>query len=235
MLIGLIQSAANNGLVHYNALNSVVKNMANYTTTGYKAERFDLYLDGANALKGAVQNDTSAGQAELTQNEFDLALKNPNAYFMVTRSDGSQAYTKDGRFRLNRDRILVTQEGDIVGQGLQIPQEYDKFLVSPTGEVSIKTKEKGYKKVLGQLSIARFSNPAGLLKTSRNQLLPSQESGTPTLEEKPGIMQGALERSNVDLYDEVHNSMRINAGVITNMRLVKLMDELLSQAIRIRQ
>jgi flagellar basal body rod protein FlgG len=48
-------------------------------------------------------------------------------------------------------------------------------------------------------------------------------------------MQGAPERSNVDLYDEVHNSMRINAGVITNMRLVKLMDELLSQAIRIRQ
>ncbi|MFN7311015.1 MAG: flagellar hook-basal body protein [Vampirovibrionales bacterium] len=235
MLIGMIQSAANNGLVHYNALNSVVKNMANYTTTGYKAERFDLYLDGPNALKGSLQTDTTAGQQELTQNEFDLALKNPNAYFMVTRPDGSQAYTKDGRFRLNRDRILVTQEGDIVGQGIQIPQDFGKLMVSPTGEVSIKKKEDGYKKVIGQLSVARFDNPAGLVKTSRNQLLPSEESGTPTLEEKPQIMQGALERSNVDLYDEVHNSMRINAGVITNMRLVKLMDELLNQAIRIRQ
>jgi flagellar basal body rod protein FlgG len=49
------------------------------------------------------------------------------------------------------------------------------------------------------------------------------------------MLQGALERSNVDLYDEIHTSMRINAGVITNMRLVKLMDELLNQAIRIRQ
>ena len=74
------------------------------------------------------------------QSEFDLALKNPNAYFMVTRPDGSQAYTKDGRFRLNRDRILVTQEGDIVGQGIQIPQDFGKLMVSPTGEVSIKKK-----------------------------------------------------------------------------------------------
>jgi flagellar basal body rod protein FlgG len=122
-----------------------------------------------------------------------------------------------------------------VGQGIQIPQDFGKLMVSPTGEVSIKKKEDGYKKVIGQMSIARFDNPAGLVKTSRNQLLPSEESGTPTLEEKPQIMQGALERSNVDLYDEVHNSMRINAGVITNMRLVKLMDELLNQAIRIRQ
>ncbi len=130
---------------------------------------------------------------------------------------------------------MVTQEGDIVGQGIQIPQDFGKLMVSPTGEVSIKKKEDGYKKVIGQLSVARFDNPAGLVKTSRNQLLPSEESGTPTLEEKPQIMQGALERSNVDLYDEVHNSMRINAGVITNMRLVKLMDELLNQAIRIRQ
>jgi flagellar basal-body rod protein FlgG len=235
MLIGMIQSASNNGLVHYNALNSVVKNMANYSTIGYKADRFEMYLDGSHALNGSLQRDLSAGTPELTQQEFDLALQNPEAYFMVTRADGTQAYTKDGRFRLNRDRILVTQEGDIVGQGIQIPEDFGKLIVSPTGELSIKKKEEGYKKKIGQLTVARFENPAGLVRTSRNQLLESEESGPAQVAEKPGILQGALERSNVDLYDEIHTSMRINAGVITNMRLVKLMDELLNQAIRIRQ
>ncbi len=235
MLIGMIQSAANNGLVHYNALSSVVKNMANYSTIGYKGEKFEIYLDGNDALNGAVQQDMSAGTPELTQNEFDLALQNPNAFFMVTKPDGTQAYTKDGRFRLNRDRVLVTQEGDIVGHGIQVPQDFGKLMISPTGEISIKKKEEGYKKPLGKLNVVSFTNPAGLIKTSHNQLLASEASGSPTLEAKPRIMQGALERSNVDLYDEIHESMRINTGVITNMRLVKLMDELLNQAIRIRQ
>jgi flagellar basal-body rod protein FlgG len=234
-LIGLMQAATANSLVHYNAMNSVVKNVANYGTYGYKAEHFETFLDVDNNLQGYRSTETGAGLPELTQDEYHIALRNPNAFLMVTKPDGTQAYTRDGRLRLNEDRFLVTEEGDLIGAGIRVPTEEGKLLISENGEVTFREKKNTHPQVLGHLDVVRFNNPDGLQRMAHNQLLPTERSGQPQLLEKPRVMQGALERSNVDLYDEIHTSMRINTGVITNLRLIKVMDELLNQAIRIRQ
>jgi flagellar basal-body rod protein FlgG len=233
--IGLMQAATANSLQHYNALNSVVKNVANYSTYGYKAEHFDTFLDVENNLQGYKSTETSAGIPELTQDEHHISLRNPDSFLMVTKPDGTQAYTRDGRMRLNEHRQLVTETGDIIGAGIVVPKDEGKLLISEVGDVTYRRKKNAQDEVLGHLDVVRFNNPDGLLRISDNQLLPTERSGEPELSPKPRIMQGALERSNVDLYDEIHASMRINTGVITNLRLIKVMDELLNQAIRIRQ
>jgi len=234
MLIGMIQNAASNGLKHYDALNTVARNVANYSTYGYKAKRFDMFLDLEGNLQTSDRTDTSRGTSEITNDEFDVAIQNPNGYFMVTRPDGTQAYTRDGRFRLDGDRTLVTVKGDIVGEGITVPKDLKRLIIMPNGQIKAETG-KEIRKMIGTLDIVEFDNSAGLIRTNDNQLLSSERSGEAHLLKNPELQQGAIERSNVDLYDEVHTSMRINSGVITNMRLIKVMDELLNQAIRIKQ
>jgi len=49
------------------------------------------------------------------------------------------------------------------------------------------------------------------------------------------IKQGNLERSNVNIFASVEEVLRINASMISSIRLIKVTDELYRQSINLRQ
>ncbi|MBW1992794.1 MAG: flagellar hook basal-body protein [Deltaproteobacteria bacterium] len=109
--------AAYMGIRALRELEVVSHNLANASTTGFKRELLSVWclrLPGEAempppAYVDVLSRDYSQGPLQVTENETDLALEGPG-FFKVETPEGIR-YTRNGSFRLNEARQLVTREG----------------------------------------------------------------------------------------------------------------------------
>ncbi|TWT45433.1 Flagellar hook protein FlgE [Phycisphaerae bacterium RAS1] len=96
----------------------------------------------------------------------------------------------------------------------------------------------GLARTLGQVAMARFSNPAGLVAESKNIFTTGANSGNPQIV-APGsfgsgqIISGALELSNVDLSAEFIGLITSSTGFQASSRVISTANELLNQLLLI--
>lgn len=234
MLDVIMRLAASNASKQFQSLDSIANNVANYNTTGYKAKRFEQFLTSDDRLEGIQRVDASKGQAMITKRQLDIAIDG-FGYIPVTQPDGTTAYTRDGSLTLNSQGFLVSSRGDIVGDGIKIPIDYDTIQIHPDGAVKVKnTGEQDYK-VVGKITLSRFANPEALKNLGYNKLAVTEESGQPISDTDSKIKQGALERSNVNIHGQVENILRLNASLISNIRIIKFADDLYRQSVNLKQ
>jgi flagellar hook protein FlgE len=118
-------------------LGVIGNNIANSSTTGFKASRAefsDVYATsllgaGGNAIgKGVslagVTQEFTQGNISFTNNALDLAI-NGNGFFLLS-DDGASLYTRAGNFQVDREGFLVTNQG----------HKLQAFEVGPTGEAN---------------------------------------------------------------------------------------------------
>lgn len=234
MLNHIMQLAADNANKQLGVLEKSTLNLANTSTTGYKNVRFEQYLLPDGRMEGAERVDTSQGQHKLTQREMDVAIDG-FGYIPVTQPDGTTAYTRDGAFALNSDGFMVTHRGDMVGNGIKIPANYQKIFIETNGEVKVMTDLHGEAKTAGQIDLVRFANPEGLHSIGDNKLLATTKSGEAVIDNDSKLKQGSLETANVNMYYEIDRVLRLNATMISNMRIVKFSDDIFRQAVNLRQ
>lgn len=188
----------------------LANNLANADTPGFRAERavFAEFLqsraDGAGpgdrgtayAIDRATWRDTAAGAISTTGNPFDLALRG-DGYFAVETPRGER-YTRAGRFVLAGDGKLADSEGNAVldARGTPIVLGPNDTRVEVRGDGSVHS-ENG---PIGQLRVVRFPDPQKL-RAEGARLYASDEPGTPA--ERPGVVQGAVEGSNVQPVVEI--------------------------------
>ena len=107
-------------------LDVIGHNIANVNTTGFKSSRAEFAAMVASAIGIAggknpgigVEVETIAqqfiqGNVSVTGNNLDVAI-NGNGFFVVKQTDGSQAYTRAGDFKLNSSGEMVTNNGSKV-------------------------------------------------------------------------------------------------------------------------
>ena len=234
MLDHIIQQAADAGNKQFEKLERVTTNVANMNTTGYKVKRFEQYLTVDGQIDGVERVDTSQGSIMVTRRELDIAIKG-DGYIPVTQPDGTLAYTRDGSFSKNSEGFLMTNRGDLVGDGIKLPLNYEKLFITDTGEVQVKLAGKIEPETLGQIKLVTFANPEALKSIGYNKLLATAESGEATQIETKGIKQGCLERANVSMFHQIDQILRLNAGVLSNMKIVKFTDDVYRQAVNLRQ
>jgi flagellar hook protein FlgE len=91
---------------------------------------------------------------------------------------------------------------------------------------------------LGQVLLAQFSNPAGLLREGQNLYLVSPNSGIPALID-PGdttrIVSQALEQSNVDLAEEFTRMITAQRGFQASARIITTSDEFLQEVVNLKR
>ncbi len=106
------------------SLDVIGNNVANANTYGAKisrAEFADVYataMNGAGSASqagigttvGAVAQQFSQGNITSTANALDLAI-NGQGFFQVSDPSGSNLYSRNGQFKLNRDGYLVNNQG----------------------------------------------------------------------------------------------------------------------------
>ncbi len=182
--------------------------------------------------------------------------------FILQGQDGRPRYTRDGQFRLNANRELTGVGGQrVLGfaadssfkidttqlSTLKIP--LSKRVVGADGETasligfSIGQDGRiggqftdGVTRDLGQIAVARFANPAGLVGDGGNGLIAGPNTGLPIdgIAGEAGhgsLIAGATELSNTDLGRSLVNislaSTQFRAGIVVLETTAPLFDELL--------
>jgi flagellar basal-body rod protein FlgG len=238
-------------------LDNTANNLANINTTGFKRSQIDfqdliyttLRQPGADSVQGQqiptglqlghgvrVAGNTrlfSVGTLETTGNTLDVAIEG-NGFFKIAAPSGGFRYTRDGAFRVNSNGELVTSDGFFVEPRISIPQDAVSVSVGVDGTVSVVTAgSPNTSQTVGQLTLTRFVNPAGLSAEGRNLFMETPASGTAT-DETPGqngaglLRNGFLERSNVDVVRELVNLIQAQRAYEFNTKAIKVADEMLS-------
>jgi flagellar hook protein FlgE len=113
------------------------------------------------------------------------------------------------------------------------------FTVSQSGQV-LGIYSNGVTKVIGQIALALFTNPGGLMKVGGNAYLPTVNSGEPIVGPADSggrgkIASGYLEMSNVDLAQEFTSMIMAQRGFQANSRVITTSDEVLQELVNLRR
>ena len=113
------------------------------------------------------------------------------------------------------------------------------FAVGNGGEIT-GVYSNGQTQILGQIAMASFLNPAGLLRAGQNTFQTSSASGTPSIG-RPGqgnrgnVTTGALEMSNVDLATQFTGMITAQRGFQANGRVITTSDEMLQELVNLKR
>jgi flagellar basal-body rod protein FlgG len=237
-------------------LDVVSHNLANVNTTGYKKRRADfedlLYqidrqpgtpVDPASTIPTGVQvglgtrvvgtpSFMTEGNLQVTDNPLDWTIAGGQGYFQVTMQDGTIGYTRAGAWQVDGDGQVVSHEGLLLEPAILIPADAVEVMLSNDGIVSVKLAGQAATQQIGQLELARFINPAGLLARGSNIFTQTDASGDPILAQ-PGqdgmseVRQGILEMSNVQVVEEMVDMIIAQRAYEANSKGVQTADDLL--------
>lgn len=211
MLEGLYSAAAGMS-AQQEQLNAISNDLANASTTGYKAERVafsDLLYntvevagtvssDGAGAKAQVIGSSTQQGSIKETGDPLDLAIEG-DGYFQVTRN-GQAALTRDGSFSADANGTIVDSEGDPLVPPIKLPAGVKASEVSISSDGTVTAGKRS----LGQIKLVTVASPEHLLANGSGAFTPTAASGAPQPAGAAGkIHQGALEESNVDMAKEM--------------------------------
>ncbi len=241
-------------------LDVISNNLANVNTTGYKKSRVDFQDLFYQVLQAPGTPVTTGGEIQLpvgqqiglgvkpaaigkifsteavqsTENPLDLAISG-DGFFQITLPDGTTAYTRDGSFKLDSNGRIVTSDGYFLIPELTVPADALSISISGEGVVSVIRPGTPVPEELGQIELARFINPAGLLSYGKNLYLASAASGDPVVgvpgtENYGAILQGYLEMSNVKVVEEMVKMIIAQRAYETNSKAVRTADDMLTIA-----
>lgn len=199
-------------------------------------------LVGAGVRLGATARTLEAGVITPDGDPLHAAVRG-EGFFIVRLADGSAGYTRDGSFTRDQLGRLVTASGDVLLPETHIPAEARDIRIDSGGLVFARLGDgiEGEVEVqLGEIQLARFTNPEGLVAVGQNLFLASEASG-PALVGYPGdegygtIVGGAVESSNVDLATEFTNLLIGQRAYALSARALQTIDEMLSLANNLRR
>ncbi|MBP7459946.1 MAG: flagellar basal-body rod protein FlgG [Candidatus Delongbacteria bacterium] len=257
-MIRAMRSAATGMIAQQFNVDTIANNLANVNTTGFKKNQVEFqdllyqtiraagttFVQGAevpselqvgNGVRvAATPKMFTQGDVSPTNRDLDIAL-NGDGFFQIMAPDGNVYYTRDGAFELNADGTIVTKDGYILQPEMAIPENATELTIGADGTVSILTADAAEETVLGQIELARFINPAGLKNLGRNLYTITAASGDPILG-MPGqdgmaeTLQKYLEKSNVQIVDEMVNMITAQRAYEINSKAITTSDDMLSIA-----
>lgn len=247
-----LHAAATGMLAQQTAIDVVANNLANVTTTGYKRGRMDsVDLEyqpftlptgqagqvGLGSAPGQLSKEMGQGTFQTTGRFLDVAISG-EGFIQVTRPNGGLAYTRAGNLNADANGRLTLPSGELLQPRVTIPANATGVTIGLDGEVSATVN--GTIQKLGQISLATFTNPAGLEAVGDNLYVATANSGnaqvgTPGTGNRGTIAQGALEGSNVDVAVEMIGMIFAQRAFEASSKIVQASDEMLGLANGLRQ
>ena len=141
--------------------------------------------------------------------------------------------------KLTGDGELVTSDGYAVVPDITVPDDTRLIEINGEGEVWASFSGEVAPQLLGQLSLATFSNDKGLEAMGSNLYLETNASGA-ALPGNPGtdgrgtFRQGYLEESSVDPVREITELISAQRGYELNAKVITAADQMLGATTQIR-
>ena len=191
----------------------------------------------------AESNDNDAlqrliGLGEVTFDASGHFTNATNQSFSITRTNGAVSpLTVNMDFNSGTNAVssltdsasniaAVYQDGSPIGT-------LSNFSIGEDGRIS-GSFTNGLTRTIGQVALAKFSNPEGLVDAGDNLFRTGPNSGTPLVAMPRDfgtgrLVGGALELSNVDLSQEFINMILASTGYSAASRVITTTDELIKQ------
>ncbi|MDD1781857.1 flagellar basal-body rod protein FlgG [Enterovibrio sp. ZSDZ35] len=236
-------------------MTAISNNLANVNTVGFKRDRVvfeDLFysiqrqpgaqVDDINQLPSGVQLGSGVrvvgtqkvftqGNTQNTSQELDMAVMG-QGFFQIENSDGEIMYSRNGQFHVNSEGLMVNTQGLPLEPQVQIPDNALSVSVGVDGRVTVTTAGDPAPQDIGQITLAKFINPAGLEAVGGNLFRETEASGMAEelvagQDGAGSIKQGALEGSNVQVVEEMVDMITTQRAYEMNAKVVSAADDML--------
>ncbi len=246
-------------------IDTVANNLANVNTSGFKKQRVefeDLLYQTVKTAGTPATEDTitpvgvqmghgvkvastlrmfDQGSLQNTGNISDVAIQG-EGFFRVLQYDGSYAYTRDGSFKIDSARQLVTSNGLKVLPEVVFPEGYrqDTVTISQDGRVTVRVADLDDPVDVGQVELYRFQNPAGLSAVGDNLYKQTPASGN-SIAGRPGFegfgksIHKFLEMSNVSTVSEMVSMIVAQRAYEFNSKAIQTSDNMLQTATNLKR
>jgi len=207
-------------------LDFVANNIANASTSGFKAEHLYYAMKGKQINEGVIAElgntvakmDLSQGTLRVTGNAFDLAIEGDGFFTVQTRQ--GNAYTRDGSFVLNQNKELVTQTGDFVmGDSGKIVIDAIAVNIDKDGTIYVDESP------VGKIRISAFTNPYSLTRSTNGRFVDDGKAGL-KVAENYSIAGAHVEMSNVNAVREMTDMMEIQRTFETYQKVILTLQDM---------
>lgn len=204
------------------SMDVVANNIANANTAGFKVESLLLenapaqtaeHSDGPSELQyvntWGMGRDFGQGELEFTGRTFDLAIEGEG--FFAVDANGTEQYTRDGRFRTDAEGQLVAADGaPVLDADTRAP-----ILLNPNAETTTIVDggvimQDGIQ--VGRVGVFEMPNRSLMSKEGNGRYtVPASDNpdDQPQAMLDPSVRQGFVERSNVQSILELTDMMTI--------------------------
>lgn len=218
-------------------------NVSNLNTAGYKKEQSvttnfgsllinkykqngineeSVPLDNVSIIRTMAENNTihSQGTLEQTDRNTDFAIM--GAGFFSVDNGGEILYTRNGSFNIDNEGYLVLQSsGRVQGEYGEIYVGSDEFQFN-NGKIIVDGEE------VDSLAVYDFLDYNSLNKTGEGMYTSAED---PELVENPEVLNGTIERSNVDVTKEMTDIMASQRSLQTAAQAFKIYDMIQDKAV----
>jgi flagellar basal-body rod protein FlgG len=203
-------------------LEVISNNLANTGTAGYKKDmvRFeDFLVETSSPL-------LEQGPLRSTGHPLDIALSGEG--YLRVDSDQGTLYSRAGNLTLNRDGVLVTQEGwPVLGKSgpIQISGSSSTLRVNPDGTVFDGNQN------IDSLDLVRFPEKTALVKVQNGYFKTASDTEESVEAETCTVHQGSLEQANFNVVEEMSQMIDTLRNFEAYQKVLKAFDEIDAQVI----
>ena len=193
---------------------------------------------GLGVRPAAISVHLEQGALRQTNSDLDVAIDG-KGYLEVTLPSGQAAYTRDGSLKRSSEGLSVTSDGFAVSPEITIPDDALSISINAEGEVYGYFDLTSAGQLLGQFTLASFTNPKGLEAIGSNLFTETEASGAATVstagEDGLGTFrQGYLEASSVDAVREVTELIEAQRGYEMNAKVISAVDQMMGATTQVR-
>jgi len=181
----------------------------------------------------------SQGRLKLTNNPLDVAIEGDG--FFVVKTNEQEYYTRNGKFSITSDGILVTSEGypvmgeqgeiKIISSGSEVnPAIVRKIVINSDGSIVVQGDSLKDNSKIDTLKIVKFEDTASL-EPIGSSLFMADNITEPQKSDNFSVCQGYLEQSNVNILDEMVSMMMNMRLYETNQKILKNMSDAFNRGI----
>lgn len=229
------------------ALDTIASNIANVNTAGFKRTEMSFaelvsqshpssvpsaqlaFVSSVAGLSAtAVQQIDEQGPLETTGRMLDVAVDG-RGFVELLGPGGKSILWRGGTLKVNDDGLLAASNGMALRALISVPQDAAELSISAEGRVTARTQSETAMIELGQIMLVEAPSAAALERLDGG-FYEAGELATLT-ESAPGedgagvIVQGAVERSNVDLNEEMVRMMMVQRAYSANAKVIQAADE----------
>lgn len=238
------------------ALDGIANNIANVNTPAFKrsqlrfadmvASRTDIEAAEAARLRDTLAGVTldaqfminEQGELERTGQAMDLAIEG-KGFIELMGPGGQTLLWRGGGLRINEDGLLATAGGLALRASITVPADAGALEIGSDGVVRATLPEGVDPVELGQIQLVRIDDASAVDRLDGG--LYRLRDGAAPNEAQPGedgagtLVQGAIERSNVSLTNEMVRLMLVQRAYAANAQILQAADQMMGIANGLRR